>query len=59
MEPVIISPLDEAAMDDARRRQAQLAKPPGSLGRLLYPLWLWNFLWDAPARKAAFLPSEP
>lgn len=29
-----ISPLDEAAMSDARRRQAQLAKPPGSLGRL-------------------------
>lgn len=29
-----ISPLDEAAMADARRRQAQLAKPPGSLGRL-------------------------
>ena len=25
---------DAAAMDDARRRQAQLAKPPGSLGRL-------------------------
>ena len=29
-----VSPLDEAAMDAARRRQAQLAKPPGSLGRL-------------------------
>ncbi|MBQ8610614.1 MAG: nicotinate-nucleotide--dimethylbenzimidazole phosphoribosyltransferase [Oscillospiraceae bacterium] len=27
-------PLDEAAMTDARKRQAQLAKPPGSLGRL-------------------------
>lgn len=26
--------LDEAAMDMARRRQEQLAKPPGSLGRL-------------------------
>ena len=25
---------DEAAMDAARERQAQLAKPPGSLGRL-------------------------
>lgn len=25
---------DAAAMDEARRRQAQLAKPPGSLGRL-------------------------
>ena len=29
-----IRPLDEAAMSAARRRQAQLAKPPGSLGRL-------------------------
>lgn len=29
-----IRPLDEAAMERARRRQAQLAKPPGSLGRL-------------------------
>ena len=27
-----VSPLDEAAMDKARERQAQLAKPPGSLG---------------------------
>ena len=29
-----ILPLDEGAMDAARRRQAELAKPPGSLGRL-------------------------
>ncbi len=29
-----IKPLDEAAMVKARERQAQLAKPPGSLGRL-------------------------
>ena len=29
-----ITPLDEAAMAAARERQAQLAKPPGSLGRL-------------------------
>ena len=29
-----ITPLDEAAMTAARERQAQLAKPPGSLGRL-------------------------
>lgn len=29
-----ITPLDEMVMKDARRRQAQLAKPPGSLGRL-------------------------
>ena len=29
-----IRPLDEAAMSAARERQAQLAKPPGSLGRL-------------------------
>ena len=29
-----IRPADEAAMEAARRRQAQLAKPPGSLGQL-------------------------
>ena len=29
-----IQPLDEAVMAKARERQAQLAKPPGSLGRL-------------------------
>ncbi|MBQ3504256.1 MAG: nicotinate-nucleotide--dimethylbenzimidazole phosphoribosyltransferase [Oscillospiraceae bacterium] len=29
-----IQPLDTVAMDKARQRQAQLAKPPGSLGRL-------------------------
>ncbi len=29
-----IDPLNQAAMDKARERQAQLAKPPGSLGRL-------------------------
>lgn len=29
-----IGPLDTAAMDAARRHQAELAKPPGSLGRL-------------------------
>ena len=29
-----IKPLDEAAMAKARERQVQLAKPPGSLGRL-------------------------
>ena len=29
-----VIPLDEAAMTAARERQAQLAKPPGSLGRL-------------------------
>ena len=29
-----IRPLDAQAMEEARRRQAQLAKPPGSLGRL-------------------------
>ena len=29
-----IAPLDEAAMAAARERQARLAKPPGSLGRL-------------------------
>ena len=31
---VNIQPLDETAMEAARKRQAQLAKPPGSLGRL-------------------------
>jgi len=30
----MVTPLDEAAMAAARERQAQLAKPPGSLGRL-------------------------
>ena len=29
-----IAPPDAAAMEAARRYQAQLAKPPGSLGRL-------------------------
>ena len=29
-----IRPADRAAMDAAARRQAELAKPPGSLGRL-------------------------
>ena len=29
-----VPPLDEAAMEEARKRQAQLDKPPGSLGRL-------------------------
>ena len=29
-----IRPADEAAMTAARRRQAELAKPPGSLGKL-------------------------
>ena len=29
-----VSPLNDAAMAAARERQAQLAKPPGSLGRL-------------------------
>ena len=29
-----VAPLDEAAMAKARQHQAQLAKPPGSLGRL-------------------------
>ena len=34
MEQIRIAPLDETAMEQARKRQAQLAKPPGSLGRL-------------------------
>ena len=31
---VSVAPLDEVAIAAARERQAQLAKPPGSLGRL-------------------------
>ena len=34
LQDLKIKPLDEAAMSAARARQAQLAKPPGSLGRL-------------------------
>src|SRR3954452_9135405 len=34
LEDPRIRPLDAAAMDAARARQAQLVKPPGSLGRL-------------------------
>jgi nicotinate-nucleotide--dimethylbenzimidazole phosphoribosyltransferase len=34
LEEPTIRPLDAAAMDAARARQAQLVKPPGSLGRL-------------------------
>ena len=34
MDLMTVSPPDQAAMDAARKRQAQLAKPPGSLGRL-------------------------
>ena len=34
LQDLEIKPLDEAAMSAARARQAQLAKPPGSLGRL-------------------------
>src|SRR3954447_4536006 len=34
LEDLRIRPLDAAAMDAARARQAQLVKPPGSLGRL-------------------------
>ncbi|MGM9603368.1 MAG: nicotinate-nucleotide--dimethylbenzimidazole phosphoribosyltransferase [Faecousia sp.] len=30
----IVKPLNLAAMEEAKKRQAQLAKPPGSLGRL-------------------------
>lgn len=34
MDLNIVEPLNKAAMEAASRRQAQLAKPPGSLGRL-------------------------
>ena len=30
----LVRPADQAAMAQARQRQAALAKPPGSLGRL-------------------------
>ena len=34
MKLPVVQPLDNIAMDKARQRQAELAKPPGSLGRL-------------------------
>ena len=34
MKLPVIEPLNDAAMAKARQRQAELAKPPGSLGRL-------------------------
>src|SRR4051794_30260883 len=38
---LVMRPLDLDAMDAARRRQAQLVKPPGSLGRLEeFAVWL-------------------
>ena len=49
-----IRPLDEAAMDAARARQAQLLKPPGSLGRLEeLAIWLAGVTGDPrPTVKA-------
>src|SRR3954463_8645622 len=54
-DPVQIRPLDAAAMDAARERQAQLVKPPGSLGRLeALAIWLAGAAGDprphVPAR---------
>ena len=56
-----IEPLDQAAMAEARERQAQLAKPPGSLGRLedlsiqvaasrdgFTTVWKINTFWSSP-----------
>ena len=34
MKLPVVQPLDNIAMEKARQRQAELAKPPGSLGRL-------------------------
>ena len=49
-----IRPLDAAAMDAARARQAQLVKPPGSLGRLEeLAIWLAGVTGDPrPAVRA-------
>jgi nicotinate-nucleotide--dimethylbenzimidazole phosphoribosyltransferase len=45
---VEIRPLDETAMTAARERQAQLVKPPGSLGRLEeLAIWLAGVTGDA------------
>jgi nicotinate-nucleotide--dimethylbenzimidazole phosphoribosyltransferase len=46
-DPLHIRPLDAAAMDAARARQAQLVKPPGSLGRLEeLAIWLAGVTGD-------------
>src|SRR3954453_19520246 len=43
-----IKPLDAAAMQAARARQAQLVKPPGSLGRLEeLAIWLAGVTGEA------------
>src|SRR4051812_33153903 len=49
-----IEPLDARAMEQARERQAQLVKPPGSLGRLEeLAIWLAGVTGDPrPAVKA-------
>jgi nicotinate-nucleotide--dimethylbenzimidazole phosphoribosyltransferase len=49
-----IRPLDHAAMDAARARQAQLVKPPGSLGRLEdLAVWLAGVTGQARPRVKA------
>ena len=52
--PIAIRPLDEAARTAAAARQAQLVKPPGSLGRLEeLAIWLAGVSGDArPAVRA-------
>jgi nicotinate-nucleotide--dimethylbenzimidazole phosphoribosyltransferase len=53
-DPVHIRPLDSAAMDAARERQAQLVKPPGSLGRLEeLAIWLAGAAGDPRPRVKA------
>ena len=53
-DPVHIRPLDAAAMDAARARQAQLVKPPGSLGRLEeLAIWLAGVTGDPRPRVKA------
>src|SRR4051795_4831699 len=54
LEDPRIRPLDTAAMDAARARQAHLVKPPGSLGRLEeLAVWLAGVTGQAPPRIRA------
>jgi len=47
LDPIRMQPLDESAMRKARERQAQLVKPPGSLGRLeALAVWLAGVTGD-------------
>src|ERR1700754_3632232 len=54
LEPFRIRPLDQAAMTAARARQAQLVKPPGSLGRLEeLAIWLAGVTGEERPKGAA------